>query len=98
MTQEHAPFPSASVRPTIGREECASRLARLRAEVRDPRAGLFGPGSKVWEVNKEAISFLGGGRAALLQLAHPWVAWAIEHHSSTREDPVGRFQRTFLHV
>ena len=82
----------------VGREELEERLARVRALVREPRAGLFGPGSKVWEVNKESISFLGGGRAALLQLAHPWVAWGIEQHSSTRDDPFGRFQRTFFHV
>ena len=82
----------------VGRDQLEERLARLRSLVRDPRAGLFGPGSKVWEVNKEAISFLGGGRAALLQLAHPWVAWGIEQHSSTRDDPFGRFQRTFFHV
>jgi len=42
--------------------------------------------------------FLGGGRAALLQLAHPMVAHAIDHHSRTRSDVVGRFQRTFRHV
>ena len=82
----------------VSREDLEERLARLRALVPDPRAGLFGPGSKVWEVNKESISFLGGGRAALLQLAHPWVAWGIEQHSSTRDDPFGRFQRTFFHI
>ena len=82
----------------VTREELEERLARVRALVPDPRAGLFGPGSKVWEVNKESISFLGGGRAALLQLAHPWVAWGIEQHSSTRDDPFGRFQRTFFHI
>lgn len=42
--------------------------------------------------------FIGGGRAALLQLAHPMVAHAIDHHSRTRTDVVGRFQRTFRHV
>jgi uncharacterized protein (DUF2236 family) len=82
----------------VSREALELRLARLRREVRDPRAGLFGPGSVVWEVNKESVCFLGAGRAALLQLAHPWVAWAIEHHSRTRDDPFGRFQRTFFHV
>jgi len=42
--------------------------------------------------------FLGGGRAALLQLAHPKVAYAVEQHSATRSDVVGRFQRTFRNV
>ncbi|RIL02613.1 MAG: DUF2236 domain-containing protein [Proteobacteria bacterium] len=82
----------------VGREDLELRLARLRAEVRDPRAGLFGPDSKLWEVNKHSIAFLGAGRAALLQLAHPWVATGVDRHSRTRDDPFGRFQRTFLHV
>ena len=42
--------------------------------------------------------FLGSGRAGLLQLAHPWVAQAIDEHSATRDDPYGRFQRTFRQV
>jgi len=82
----------------VGRPELEARLEQLRASVRDPRAGLFGPDSKVWEVNRHSISFLGAGRAALLQLAHPWVAWGVEQHSRTRDDPFGRFQRTFFHV
>jgi uncharacterized protein (DUF2236 family) len=73
-------------------------LERLRAEVSDPRAGLFGPHSKLWEVNRSSAVFVGAGRAALLQLAHPWVATAIEQHSHTKQDPVGRFQRTFARV
>lgn len=73
-------------------------LTRVRAVVRDPAAGLFGPGSEVWRINREAVIFLGGGRAALLQLAHPFVAQAIADHSTTRADPLGRFLRTFEHV
>jgi len=85
-------------RRVVDGEALARSLDRLRGEVADPRAGLFGPDSKLWEVNKHSISFLGAGRAALLQLAHPWVAWAIDQHSNTRSDPLGRFRRTFLHV
>jgi uncharacterized protein (DUF2236 family) len=48
-----------------------------------------------WRVDREAASFLGAGRALLLQLAHPWVAAAIEHHSDTFADPIARFHRTF---
>jgi uncharacterized protein (DUF2236 family) len=44
------------------------------------------------------ILFLAGGRAALLQLAHPYVAHAIDQHSDTRHDPLGRFQRTFERI
>jgi uncharacterized protein (DUF2236 family) len=84
--------------PRVGRAELEARLRELCARPGDPRAGIFGPGSKVWEVNRSSIVFLGAGRAALLQLAHPFVAFGIEQHSRTRGDPFGRFQRTFAHV
>lgn len=83
---------------TVTREDLERHLAELVRSVRDPRAGLYGPGSMSWEVNKESVIMLGGGAAALLQLAHPFVAHAVDQHSKTRTDPVGRFSRTFGHV
>lgn len=82
----------------VSRSQLEARIADACAHVRDAREGIFGPSSKLWEVNREAIVFFGAGRAALLQLAHPWVAYGVEHHSLTRTDPYGRFQRTFHHV
>ena len=79
----------------ISREELEQSLARLVALVGDPRAGIYGPGSMAWKVNRESALMLGGGRAALLQLAHPFVAHAVDQHSDTRVDPQGRFRRTF---
>ena len=67
----------------------------LRATTTDSRAGVFGPRSVIWRVDREAASFLGAGRALLLQLAHPWVAASIAQHSRTLADPIGRFHRTF---
>jgi len=58
-------------------------------------AGIFGPESMIWRVDREAAVFLGAGRALLLQLAHPWVAAAIAEHSRSLTDPIGRFHRTF---
>lgn len=98
MTPPVPTAPEPGQRPPVSRDDLQRRLARVRAEVTDPRGGIFGPGSKVWEVNKHSISFLGAGRAALLQLAHPWVAAGVDQHSRTRDDPFGRFQRTFFHV
>ena len=49
-------------------------------------------------LDREAINFLCAGRAALLQLAHPFVAHAIDQHSDTRRDPLRRFRRTFAFV
>src|SRR5271163_297332 len=61
----------------------------------NPRAGIFGPSSTSWKVNRESALFLGAGRAALLQLAHPWVAAALDRHSNLRADPLARFHNTF---
>lgn len=82
----------------VDRPALEARLDALAAEVGDPLAGVFGPGSKLWEVNRHSAIFLGGGRAALLQLAHPHVAQAIADHSRSLDDPLGRFQRTFANV
>jgi uncharacterized protein (DUF2236 family) len=49
-------------------------------------------------VNRESVLLLGGGAAALLQLAHPFVAYGVAHHSETLRDPRARFRRTFAHV
>ena len=73
-------------------------LARIQAEVRDPRGGITGPGSESWAINREVIQMLGGGRAILMQLAHPFVAHAVDQHSQTKVDARGRFQRTFANV
>lgn len=82
----------------IEREDLDTWLAEARRRGVDPKAGLYGPDSMMWKIGREAINFLGGGRAALLQLAHPWVANAIDQHSATRNDPLGRFRRTFINV
>jgi len=70
-------------------------LDLVRTGAADPVAGVFGPGSMTWRVDREAALFLGAGRALLLQLAHPHVAVSIAEHSRALADPVGRFHRTF---
>src|SRR5436189_10963 len=40
-------------------------------------AGLFGPDSVTWRVNREGVLLLGGGAAIILQLAHPLVAAGV---------------------
>lgn len=82
----------------VHREELEAALAELSASVRDPREGILGPRSVAWQLGGDLGVFIGGGRAALLQLAHPAVAYAVEQHSATRTDVVGRFQRTFRNV
>ncbi len=70
-------------------------LDGIRAEAAGAVEGVFGPSSLTWRIDREAVIFLGAGRALLLQLAHPWVAAAIAEHSRTFADPIGRFHRTF---
>jgi len=82
----------------VSRPDLERALDRLARESPDVRAGLFGPDSIFWRVNRNTSAFLGAGRAMLLQLAHPWVARAIADHSNTTQDPLGRFRRTFVRV
>lgn len=72
-----------------------SLLTAVAAKVTDANAGLFGPGSLAWRIDGESALFLGSGRAALLQLAHPWVAAALAQHSTLLHQPIARFHNTF---
>jgi uncharacterized protein (DUF2236 family) len=79
----------------VTRPEIARLIEEIQRGVKDPAQGLYGPDSVTWRIAGESIVFLGAGRAALLQLAHPYVAHAIAQHSATMSDPIGRFNRTF---
>ncbi len=79
----------------VSRDESQARIAAVARRAAGERAGIFGPASVSWTINREAAVFLGAGRAALLQLAHPWVAAALEQHSSVMERPIARFHNTF---
>ena len=58
-------------------------------------AGLLGPGSEAWALDREAVLLLGAGpRALLLQLAHPAVAAGVAEHSDFRADPWRRLDAT----
>jgi uncharacterized protein (DUF2236 family) len=79
----------------VSQSEFETALEVVRAEAAGSVEGIFGPASVTWRIDREAILFLGAGRALLLQLAHPWVAAAVAEHSHTFADPIGRFHRTF---
>ncbi len=79
----------------VSEAELERLLDEVRASPVGPTYGIFGPTSISWKINRESALFLAAGRAALLQLAHPWVAAAISGHSTTLSDPIGRFHRTF---
>jgi uncharacterized protein (DUF2236 family) len=59
-----------------------------------PEEGLFRSGSWLRRVSGEPVLLFGGGRALLLEIAHPLVAAGVAEHSSYRSDPFGRLQRT----
>ena len=62
----------------------------------DSAAGgrVFTPASAIWAVNRELALLLGGGRALLLQIAHPLIAAGVQEHSAFGHDPFGRLART----
>lgn len=81
-------------RPPLAPEDRARLAEALQRSRVDARRSLFGPRSVTWRVNREAVLLLGGGRALLLQVAHPLVAAGVAAHSNFRRDPLHRLYRT----
>src|ERR1019366_1035332 len=79
----------------VSRHDLEALLATVTCRTSDAKAGIFGPHSVSWKINRESALFLGAGRAALLQLAHPWVATALAEHSNLMSKPIARFHNTF---
>src|SRR4051795_853118 len=61
---------------------------------RVPERLPLGRGTVSWRVNAEPVVFAGGGRALLMQVAHPGVGAGVEQHSTYASDPWGRLFRT----
>jgi uncharacterized protein (DUF2236 family) len=59
-----------------------------------PHDGLFPPDAVIRRIDGEGVLLLGGGRALLLQLAHPSVADGVATYSDFRNDPFSRLRRT----
>lgn len=75
--------------PTSGRRIDFARPAGEEA--------LVPPDSVSWRIFKNPIAlFIGGVAAVILELAEPSVRAGVWKHSSFREDPIGRLQRTGL--
>lgn len=88
-----APARRVSTRP-FDRADRARLRAATGARRPDPSAGLFAPDSITRRVNREAVLLLGGGRALLMQIAHPLVAAGVAAHSRFEYQPLQRLQRT----
>jgi uncharacterized protein (DUF2236 family) len=59
-----------------------------------PGERFFSPDRMIWQVDREMVLLLAGGRALLMQLAHPKVAAGVAEHSHFKADPLGRLYRT----
>ncbi len=57
-------------------------------------AGLFGPQSAAWHIDRERAVLLSGTRSLLMQLAHPRVAQGVAEHSDFERRPFRRLART----
>lgn len=58
------------------------------------RPGFYEDDSITRQINRENVLLLGGGRALLMQLAHPKVAAGVDEHSDFRTRPIRRLRRT----
>src|ERR671930_365555 len=56
--------------------------------------GYFADDSVIRRVSRELLLLLGGGRALLMQVAHPLVAAGVAEHSDYREKPWRRLEQT----
>ncbi|MGH2357953.1 MAG: oxygenase MpaB family protein [Candidatus Limnocylindria bacterium] len=83
---------SAATKPALSVAQLAGLATRGPAV--DDAAGLFGPGSMAWRVDREVLVLAGGSCALLMQAAHPAVAAGVAQHSGYRHDPIGRLLRT----
>jgi uncharacterized protein (DUF2236 family) len=57
-------------------------------------AGLFGPNSASWQVNRETTVLFGGARALLMQAAHPLVLAGARQTGFYERNPWKRMERT----
>lgn len=69
-------------------------MARFDGPPADPRLGFYGPGSMMWQINREALLLGAGPTALLLQIAHPLVAEGVAQHSTFESEPFRRLHGT----
>ncbi|MFF5288723.1 oxygenase MpaB family protein [Paractinoplanes globisporus] len=60
--------------------------------------GLFDDAAVIRRVAREGLMLAGGGRATLLQIAHPGVARGVHDHSDFAGRPLDRLRKTMIYV
>ncbi|HXH21575.1 MAG TPA: oxygenase MpaB family protein [Dehalococcoidia bacterium] len=63
-------------------------------EAPSPSRPFFPDGAAIRRVHREGVVLLGGGRALLMQVAHPAVAKGVAEHSGFRQGKRARLMRT----
>lgn len=90
-----APSVPAVVPRPVSRDDLRASLRVVR-EGADPAAGMFGPGSMMWRVNRSTLVYvLGITQAAFMDVAHPVIANGIADHSTLFTDPHARAHQTY---
>lgn len=101
---EAAPTPLPSALPAfdpdwITQAEFEQQLLKVHGGLPDPQAGLFGPGSMMWEITRYIEpGGLATGRAILMHVSHPWIAQGITDHSKSRHNLLQRGRETFSYA
>lgn len=101
----HAGFDQRFLRGAVARlavvpladlpDDDVALLARTGVDPLPPaHKGLFCARSWLRRIHGESVLIFGGGRALLLEVAHPLVAAGVAEHSNFRTDPLGRLRRT----
>src|SRR3954471_17195472 len=73
------------------------RVGRVASD-RMAGAGGFTPESPIWRISREWALMMGGGRALLLQAAHPLALAGVIEHSDYERDVWGRLRSTMTYV
>src|ERR687887_357556 len=84
-----------SFSPGQGQRSPPSRYSGFVRQTADPEgAGLFGPDSASWQVNRETTVLFGGARALLMHAAHPLVLAGARQTGFYERNPWKRLERT----
>jgi uncharacterized protein (DUF2236 family) len=67
-----------------------AEAGRATAQELTQARGLFSDWHLIHTVSQEALTLLGGGRAVLLQIAHPLIAAGVAEHSRFQSEPLDR--------
>eukprot|EP01012_Entosiphon_sulcatum_P049186 TRINITY_DN67781_c0_g1_i1.p1 TRINITY_DN67781_c0_g1~~TRINITY_DN67781_c0_g1_i1.p1 ORF type:complete len:412 (-),score=49.18 TRINITY_DN67781_c0_g1_i1:25-1260(-) len=82
----------------ISPEKFEEGLENLERYIPHPEHGLLTISKDAQKLVRECVTMLGAGPCIVLQLAHPYVAFAIKDHSYTGNDVRKRFFQTFKYV